>query len=190
MIARAVQDVVPHEVCARLCAGAAIAANEASEREMLKIGMSMLLFVFFFSFFGVPGKQTGCQKCLDFNYSRLLCLCIRCFVLQFFCLSSVITHQNTNCQNPAPRAAGSALAKCSEDECMAASREQWALWELPPRSYQKELPGHAVLSPYGLHPLLHWTKQPETHEFLVCVSVKWWWLLAREIEVFNYNGTA
>jgi len=44
VIARAVQDAVPHEVCARLCAGAAIAANEALEKEMLKIGMSMLFF--------------------------------------------------------------------------------------------------------------------------------------------------
>lgn len=57
VIARAVQDAVPHEVCARLCAGAAIAANEALEKEMLKIGMSMLFF-----FFSIPGKQTECQK--------------------------------------------------------------------------------------------------------------------------------
>lgn len=58
VIARAVQDAVPHEVCARLCAGAAIAANEALEKEMLKIGMSMLFF------FSIPGKQTECQKCV------------------------------------------------------------------------------------------------------------------------------
>lgn len=68
----------------------------------------------------------------------------------------------------------------------AVSRQQWALWELPPRSYQEELPGHAMLGPFGLHPLVHWTKRPETWEFLVFVSGKGWWLLASEMEVFNW----
>lgn len=78
VIARAVQDAVPHEVCARLCAGAAIAANEALEKEMLKIGMSMLFF-----FFQYQGNKRSVRNVSDFNYNMLLCLCIYCFVLQF-----------------------------------------------------------------------------------------------------------
>lgn len=105
MIARAVQDAVPHEVCARLCAGAAIAANEALEKEMLKIGMSMLFF-----FFNTRETNGVSETCL---ISTTICCCVCAFIaLSYsFCLSSVITLRSTNCQSPAPKCCWLCLSK-------------------------------------------------------------------------------
>lgn len=150
VIARAVQDAVPHEVCARLCAGAAIAANEALEKEMLKIGMSMLFF-----FFNTRETNGVSEMCLISTTIRC-CVCAFIASSYSFCLSSVITLRSTNCQSPAPKCCWLCLSKALGGmNAWAVSRPQWALWELPPRSYQEELPGHAMLGPFGLHPLVH-----------------------------------